>query len=142
MAEYTADELADDSEDEKRLEKAERVAERKAQKRKRARADASLRRPRFSNASNTVTSGGVGGGPSVVQPAMQGPKRLQVPVHASRPVGPCFACGEMGHLRHRCPRTASLPEKKQYPAHLKCSSVKAPIGTGNRIYEIRVGAET
>ena len=37
------------------------------------------------------------------------PGGFQVPA-ALRPLGPCFACGEMGHLRHQCPKTG-----KWYP---------------------------
>ena len=103
VAEYTANKLADDSDDEKRIEKAERAVERKAAKRKKARmAPLPMKRPRPPSslpAGQPGTSSG-GGGP---QQYMTGPRRPPVAASAPRLLGPCFACGEMGHLRHQCP---------------------------------------
>ena len=104
VAEYTADELADNSGDEKRLEKAEKKAEQKAGKRKKKRADqlASAKKPP-----------GVKGGflPPLPNPAGGQGTRFYPPGKSSptiaippRALGPCFACGEMGHLRHQCPK--------------------------------------
>ena len=92
--EYGEDELADDSEDEKRMTRAVAAAEKKAtqQKKKKAgrgavmqsRPDAAFRPP----PRPTVDSG------------------YQVS-RMPRHVGPCFGCGEMGHLRRNCPKTAT-----------------------------------
>ena len=111
VAEYTADELADDSDDEKRIEKAEKAAERKAGLRKRKRAQQQQPKfPRFprrerGNLYNL----------SFPSPALQWKPQQTLPVATGiggrraspttpRAVGPCFACGEMGHLRTYCPK--------------------------------------
>ena len=124
VAEYTADELADDSEDEKRLEKAEKAAERKAGLKKRKRvqpaARPSPRLPRYAP---------YGGYAYPLQQQQQhqqpgpshnlGSRRPGPPTGplAQRAVGPCFACGEMGHLRTYCPKMQSQ-EKKWYPSQM------------------------
>ena len=124
VAEYTADELADDSEDEKRLEKAEKAAERKAGLKKRKRvqpaARPSPRLPRYAP---------YGGYAYPLQQQQQhqqpgpshnlGSRRPGPPTGplAQRAVGPCFACGEMGHLRTYCPKMQSQ-ERKWYPSQM------------------------
>ena len=45
---------------------------------------------------------------------------------AQRSVGPCFACGEMGHLRSYCPKT-QMQEKKWYPYTQSQTSVPVLI---------------
>ena len=114
IAEYTADELADDSEDEKRIEKAERAAERRAVKRKRKRAE--LAQPKVIKArfnagqtSPTLASPALAtqAGPSPGLPA----RRVAVAPVAPRTLGPCFACGEMGHLHASCPKTSAEGRK-------------------------------
>ena len=125
VAEYTADELADDSEDEKRIEKAERAAERRAVKRKRKRAE--LAQPkaikaRF-NAGQTSPALATHAGPSPGLPA----RRVAVAPVATRTVGPCFACGEMGHLRASCPKT-SAEGRKRYPFPSRCAMNAAAAG--------------
>ena len=123
VAEYTADELAEDTEDEKRLEKAEKAAERKAglKRRKKQQPQRGGRAPRF-----PVQQPGYGGFthyagyPSFppVPPQQQSisgqsgrrSSGIAGPVQRTS-VGPCFACGEMGHLRTYCPR---VQEKKWY----------------------------
>ena len=122
VAEYTADELADDSDDEKRLEKAERAAERKAARRKRAKATTlpgKRPRPTGSIPAGPTEMSSSGGGP---QPYGTGPRRPPVVASAPKPLGPCFACGEMGHLRHLCPRTVQTPAemRKWYPSQASC----------------------
>ena len=133
VAEYTADELAADSDDEKRLEKAEKAAERKAGLRKRKRFPATQKSPatyrlRYAAAQpygNLVTPY-----PAVQshQQPMGGGRRpgLTAGPSTQRAVDPCFACGEMGHLRSYCPRMQSQ-EKKWYPFHeliYDCTSVR------------------
>ena len=119
---YTADELADDSDDEKRLEKAEKAAERKAGLKKRKRlpsvqkpASITNRTPRF--AVSQPYGNFVAPYPAVqtMQQSGASGRRLGGPA-TQRAVGPCFACGEMGHLRSYCPRTQSQ-DKKWYPFH-------------------------
>jgi hypothetical protein len=122
VAEYTADELADDSDDEKRLEKAEKAAERKAGL-KRKRRQQPLRVPRGQRQyPGPQVYGGYTANPP---PHFPTAAAVAVPVAEARAgglstsvqrgtVGPCFACGDMGHLRSYCPRTQAQ-EKKWYP---------------------------
>ena len=104
VAEYTADELADDSGEEKRIERAEKEAERKAGKRKKKWVEQqgdSKKPPRHWPAPPPML--GAAGSQANSQV-------VRLPPAAPRPLGPCFACGEMGHLRHQCPKTG-----KWYP---------------------------
>ena len=70
-----------------------------------------------------------------------------------RAVGPCFACGEMGHLRMYCPRTQSQ-ENKWYPFHglmhncasvcecvLSCCDFSVVGGGGDCVIDSRSGDE-
>eukprot|EP00731_Ephydatia_muelleri_P012119 Em0006g1013a len=82
VEEYEADVLADNSEDEK-ITRAEKEAERKAIKRKK----------RFADGQSTEE------------------RQLQRSVHHSTPrLGPCFGCGEVGHIRKFCPKLVSVSE--------------------------------
>jgi len=91
--EYGEDDLAEDSDDEKRMARAVAAAEKKAAQQKKRKAgrgaamqnrpDAAFRAPR-----PTADTG------------------YPVP-RMTRPVGPCFGCGEIGHLRRNCPKTAA-----------------------------------
>ena len=92
--------LAADSDDEKRLEKAEKEAERAANKRRRRSGKKNL-------------SGGAGPSsrmrksPVTVPPPLlpQGPARPpRVPV-----LGPCFSCGQFGHLARMCSKKSVYP---------------------------------
>ena len=129
VAEYTADELADDSEDEKRLEKAEKAAEGKVGLKKRKRvqpaARPSPRLPRY------APYGGYAYPLQQQQQQQQQQHQQPGPSHNlgsrslgphtgpvnQRAVGPCFACGEMGHLRTYCPKMQSQV-KKWYPSQM------------------------
>ena len=126
--EYTIDELADDSEDEKRLEKAEHLAEKKGMKHKKhAEPPSSKQSARFVPASAAVMAG---------SPGYQGPPGYQVPPRQSavplsqsfKVPGPCFTCGEVGHIRSRCPKSASgavLDSRKWYPfQHGLCDTLR------------------
>ena len=35
------------------------------------------------------------------------------PTPACRVMGPCFACGEMGHMHASCPRTFAAPDRSR-----------------------------
>ena len=109
VEEYEADELASGSEDEKKLERAERTAERKAVKKRKA---TTRQGPRnYPGKFRQPAFGGVSQSPmwprnQSLQPA---PMQARSNAQAIRPapaVGPCFGCGEMGHLRRFCPKTA------------------------------------
>ena len=119
VAEYTVDELANGRDDEKWLEKA---TEQKVLKRKRKRVEPSPKPAR-----SRVNSGQVppllATTPSAV--AAKRPAGLPMPL---RPVGPCFACGEMGHLRSYCPKTATPENRKLYP--LQAGASKPVVGRG------------
>ena len=120
VAEYTADELADDSDDEKCLEKAEKAAERKAVKRKKKGGESSRTGKGRYNPAQAAPA------PSVSAPTTASTYPAKRPVVAPAParaIGPCFACGEMGHIRSYCPKTA--PEnRKWYPLHSCASGVE------------------
>lgn len=126
VAEYVADELADDSDDEKRMLKAEKAAERKASKRKR----------------NTNTKYVKGYGSSFKNPSMPNqPQQWLTPRNTRpatispstggyvRPLGPCFACGEVGHLRANCTKTSSTTAK--YPNSLEDPSSTCHVVKGH-----------
>ena len=124
VAEYTADDLADDSDDKKCLEKAEKAAERKVAKRKRklpAR-PAGRGRPGFGQQAPAAVGGSAFVLPSpVVQQTVYPLRRPSMPPVLPRQPGPCFACGEMGHIRSYCPRTSGAPPseaRKWYPPHV------------------------
>ena len=104
VSKYTADELADDSDDEKRLEKA---AERKAAKRKRkvpmqavARGHAGQQPPGVAGASSYLPPVD-----TLVPQVAAYPRHPLAPPVLPRQLGPCFACGELGHIRSYCPKT-------------------------------------
>ena len=112
----TADELADDSGDDKRLEKAERMAERKAAKRKKISEQRTkpYRKPLGQPATvNQIAQA------QTLTPARRYPSGSQAPAipqpAAPKTVGPCFACGLMGHLRSYCPKVAAGNTKAWYP---------------------------
>lgn len=112
VAEYTADELAEDSEDEKRIFKAEKAAERKSVKRRRA---AAPPRPKIRAQSSVVPVTGSTVGPLQHRRSM--PISYAQAVRPPKPLGPCFVCGEMGHLKNFCTKmTDASNSKKWYPS--------------------------
>ena len=129
VAEYTADELADDSDDEKRLEKAEKTAERKAGLRKRKRVQPAPRQPpRYPPQLQQQ------------QPGPSGVRRAGPPLGllAQRAVGPCFACGEMGHLRAYCPKMPAQ-ERKWYPFPMFVHECVSPGSRVSVLGEVECG---
>ena len=120
-----ADELADDSGDEKRPEKAERAAEHKAVKqRKKRRGTSTGVRCRISCPSLGPVISAPAGAPPFHQPATFVPRRpLGIWLPTARVAGPCFACGEMGHIRLHCPKMAAVGaegNRKWYPFDGDC----------------------
>ena len=122
VAEYTADELADGSDDEKKIEKAEKAAEKKAAKRKRA-ASSRVTVPAKRSSSSATPS---------PHSAAQVPRRpgLIPAVAKARPLGPCFCCGEMGHIQSFCSkREGQVSIKKWYPSNsVMCLSSSSNTG--------------
>ena len=105
VAAYESDDLASDSDDEKRLFKAEKEAERRS-KRKRAATAGAKKRAYFAK-----------GGPVTPRPSTRSEGTssavgtVRAPSVRSRPLGPCFGCGQFGHLVDSC----SVRAPKTYP---------------------------
>ena len=97
VEEYVEDALADDSEDEKRLFRAESRAKRrhKAGEDKRRKPIRKVPESKSSSISSRL-------GPPVTSKAPPSMASIAPGVSAP-PVGPCFSCGKMGHLRRFCP---------------------------------------
>ena len=113
VAEYTADELAEDSDDEKRIFKAEKAAERKAAKRRKTMPP----RPR-SRVQGSMVDAAPAVGLHQAQQVVPGrpatmPQSYAQAVRPARPLGPCFSCGEPGHIRSCCPKVSD--GRKWYP---------------------------
>jgi len=124
-AEYEDDELASDEDDAKRIEKAEKTVAAKALKKKKA---PNLR----ANRQVQGRQPGAWGKP----PAQDQRERYPPRADWSRPAtptnrppkvpGPCFHCGEMGHLRATCPKLVN-----PYPlCNVEC--VDEPLRECNR----------
>ena len=107
MAEYQADELVSGSDDERKLEKAERAARKFWKKKKAAKPGNKASILRFRQPYSQPYQMAPWAKPVGMQPGQQVPTRGQMPI--PRPqvaVRPCFACGEMGHLKRFCPKPA------------------------------------
>ena len=125
VSEYTADELADDSDDEKRMEKAEKAAERKAaRKRKAVPASDRTKAARRSVVHDMQ--------PRLSVPFANHQVIRRVPIQSSTPkqLGPCYSCGQMGHLKHYCPKL-SVPSSSNktiwYPSHKVLSGTESDM---------------
>ena len=116
---YESHPLAADSDDEKRLEKAKKEAERAANKRRRGSTAAGTKKKNLS---------GAGPSPRPREPPVAVPPPLlpQVPARVPRvPVlGPCFSCGQYGHLAKMCPKKTVYPLNQ--PLVSKAESVMYP----------------
>ena len=84
IAAYENDELALDSDDEKRLSRAEKEAAKRATKRK----------PRCTT-------------PDAAPVPLMGDLAQQTRRHGAARIGPCYSCGEIGHLSRYCPKSAA-----------------------------------
>eukprot|EP00731_Ephydatia_muelleri_P026422 Em0018g522a len=88
VAEYESDELAVDSDDEKRISRAEKEAEKKWLRKRKRQIDDRVDGAR-----------GVTGATQL---------RATSNVGATPRAGPCFGCGEWGHLKRSCPRSRAI----------------------------------
>ena len=127
--EYEEDELASDDDDIKRLEKAEKVAATKATKKRKM---APQRSAGYSNSykSQQQRLQDRTPLPTVPRAPMPGPPGVPPLLPPGRPPrmpGPCFHCGEMGHLRVSCPKLS----RQQYPLSslARSASVNKPGGS-------------
>ena len=101
VAEYVEDELAENSDDEKRLFRAEGRAKRKHRAYEEKKQKAS-RKPFGRRDSKMVSSARYSmAGPSTNR--FLSPSVGAVATGTGNEIGPCFACGKMGHLRRYCP---------------------------------------
>ena len=113
---YKSGGIADNEEDAKKLKQAEKSAEQEALKEKQkaatAAALAKARRPPPPPPMPPLW-------PTAIPPRYQlGPAPIGgLPPIPSRPVGPCFNCGQLGHLKLHCPKLA----RQQYPLHISSS---------------------
>ena len=123
---YESHPLAADSDDEKRLEKAEKEAERAATKRRRGGGAAGIKKKNL--------SGGAGPNarprepPVAVPPSPlpQGPIRPpRVPV-----LGPCFTCGQFGHLAKFCPKKSVYPLNQPVVSKADIHKATVPASDG------------
>ena len=133
VAEYTADELAEDSDDEKRINKAEKAAEKKAARKKKGPASrfrsAVYKRPYQPYQQPTPTTSPVA--PSTPLSVRRPPP--MIPTGTPRQLqGPCFACGQLGHIRAYCPKAQGPSSSKTlYPpiCAIRGTMVKNCVGT-------------
>ena len=133
VAEYQADELASGSDDEKKLEKAERAAERKILKKKKARPASRGPMPKFHQPHGGPYAVVPWARPAGGQPGQQSSARGQIPVpKPPATIGPCYSCGEMGHLKRSCPKL--LPASvRWYPCddETRCKGDDGVKGSAN-----------
>ena len=128
MEYYESHPLAADSDDEKRIENAEKEAERAANKRRRGSSSVGTKKKSLSG--GTGPSSRMREPPAVVPPPLlpQGPARPpRVPV-----LGPCFSCGQYGHLARMCPKKTVYPLSQPVvsKAEMHKSTVYASEGCG------------
>ena len=98
---YEHDELASDSGDEKKLEKAEKEAEKRVLKRK---CEKMSKRSRKSEASSPERKRPWGADPQQ-HSSRWAQSSIPPRTGATRMIGPCYKCGEMGHLVATCQQT-------------------------------------
>ena len=128
VMEYEADELASDSDDEKKLEKAEKAADRKAQRLRKRKQDfqswKAKRQRSFAPdyGQQSAAGGPLGAGGQFFNSMSAGQRgSASASLGAAKPIGPCFHCLQMGHLRRNCPKLASSSTVgKWYPFSEAC----------------------
>jgi hypothetical protein len=119
VKEYESDQLADNEDDEKRIIKAEKAAEKKLAVAKKKKLSASGLTSQGVGARAAITNSssrswyGQQGGPGGNFSGAVRAARFQAQSYVGqrgqgsfRPIGPCFRCGEMGHLQNVCPKLA------------------------------------
>jgi hypothetical protein len=121
VSEYQSDELAIDSDDEKRISKAEKAAEKKVLKWKKSvvgKAGNKSGRPMQQWGASSRQTGTLQAPPQAVLPWSRSPfmpiqsGTVSQPARGSRMPGPCFSCGEFGHLRNSCSKSGPIPAHK------------------------------
>ena len=105
---YESDDLADDSANEKRMEKAEKEAARSLAKKRSRRGQGSFSRDAYGTEAKRRRP--------AEMPSNPGPSGVPAGPRRQRPLGPCWGCGNFGHLAVSCPK-----KMNQYP--LTCTSV-------------------
>ena len=111
---YKSAGIVDSEEDAKKLKQAEKSAEQEALREKqKAAAMAKAKRPPPPPPMPPLW-------PAAIPPRYQfGPGPMGgMPPAPSRPVGPCFNCGQLGHLKLHCPKLS----RQQYPLHVISSN--------------------
>ena len=106
VAAYIGNDVATNEDDARRIEKAEKTAEQRVSKRKRKVAATTA----FQRAKRPVASTGAPAQGPPQPPPFLLPRPAYGQPSSARPVGPCWTCGEVGHLKTSCPRLS-----KPYP---------------------------
>ncbi len=127
VSEYEADELADDSDDEKRITTAEKAAEQRLIKKRKTSANQRGRTAsvKWSRDSPPVWRAAPPIRGSGIMPVTTDRTGLlsNVGARMPRPAGPCFSCGEFGHIRSSCSKIGS-------------SSASHGVGTSRTLYPL------
>ena len=98
-------------------------------------------RPRIGRPSLGLVISAPAGAPPSHQPATSVPRRpLGTGLPTACVAGPYFACGEMGHIRLRCPKMAAVSavgNRKWYPFDGDCE-YSVPLGRGMKYVEGKI----
>ena len=121
------------------MEKAERAADRKAKKRRIAVQKPRQRQPSLSATGGSATHSNAG----LIAPLPVRRSAPPPPPMRTRPVGPCFACGDLGHFRNSCPRTPTTGAggKKLYPSPsgvMRCSKEEHGVSCDDVVMPVEI----